>query len=205
LIGPLIAGIFNPVLDYDVTEKIQNHTLYGLEVKITNYGLVSAKNIQVYFNAPGIDFGTFGSMPLVNGTKYYSSNILKIGNALYLIPALTPRSETTVTANIKNVSEDSSVIVYLRSETSTGVHNLISLVKVYIVYAAALAFNVLYIIYWEWNLHDIVNLHNQKLWRSKKFWIWVVVNVVAIAVIFCFLYFGACEGKGNCLSYGIYS
>jgi hypothetical protein len=191
LVSPVIAGVFNPALNYNLSKDVQNNTL---EVEITNYGLVSAKKVEVYFSTPGINFSTFGSVPIINGSTYSNSEKLKSeGHALYSIPILTPGSETRITATMAgDLTNSTDAIAYVRSETSTGVHNLTDFAKAYVVYAIALGFSVLYVLFARWNPGLVGGI------------ILAVVNIAAIILIYNFLFYGACEGKGNCLSYGIY-
>jgi hypothetical protein len=188
--GPIITAVFNPVLDYTVSEDTKNNIF---QVKINNYGLVAAKKIEVNFNSLGNNFLKFSSMPLINGNTYLTSEKLKQeGSGLFLIPALPSRSETTISAQFQpNLSNNHDVTVYVRSETSTGVHNIIPLIIAYLAYAIVLTFDAAYIILNKWDIG-----------KTEKI-VLAVVNVIAIVVIFCILYFGACEMSGNCLSAGI--
>jgi hypothetical protein len=184
-VGPVVTGVSNPVLDYSVSEDIQDNTL---EVKINNYGLVTAKAIEVYFNAPGIKFSTFNSMPMINGTTYLNSTNLKPdGNAVFFISALPPRSETKVTAHTRpGLATTTDVTVYVRSDTSTGVHNLMALTTAYVIYGSALAFSVVYIIWKKWKIKDFYKAL-------------LAVDIAAAVVIFLVLLLGACQGNVTCL------
>ena len=79
-------------MSYDTVSSNKN-----LYVKINNYGLVTAKKIEIYFDFPGKDFDKFSSIPFINGTISTNSNKLdRTGIGLFYIPALA--AETNITA-----------------------------------------------------------------------------------------------------------
>lgn len=190
LAGPVITAAFNPVLDYSVSE---DSTKTGMNVNINNYGLVGAKGIEIYFSTPGKDFVKFISVPIINGTSFTTSEKLGLGSGIFYIPTLPPRSETQIMAAINSTLESNDkTTVYVRSEKSTGIHQVVPLSYAYMTYSLVIVFDVLFIIGKKWKLDG---------WSEVV--LLIVINLAAAIVIFCILFFGFCEGTGNCLSYGV--
>jgi hypothetical protein len=189
-LGPFITGVSNSVLDYNVSADVTRNTL---KVMINNNGLVSAKNIEIYYNATGTNFSKFVSMPIIKDSMYSNSTELNSkGSGLFFIPVLPPRSETTIiTQPESKLKNDTTVTVYVRSEASTGVHNFVALTAAYLIYGLALAYSVIFIILKKWNV--------SKFYKGV-----LIVDISAAVAILLVTVLGACDGNINCLiSHGL--
>lgn len=191
-VSPIVTSAFNPILDYTILEDPDNDM--RLSVKINNFGLVTAKKIDVYFYSSDKDFKGFYSLPVIfNGTAFQTSDELgQPRNGIFYIQALPPRSETLVTAVTNDsMGTDDKVMVFLRSDVSVGVHNVGYLTAAYLIYALALALNTGFIMWRKW--FD----------NPDDKYILFIVDVYFAVAIFLVIFLGVCEGSGNCLSHGI--
>lgn len=186
LLSPLISAIFIPILDYHVSQG-SGTTTHSLQITINNIGFVRAENVQLYLSSDGVNFTNFTSKPVIyNGTTSLSSDKLnEIGSGIFYISSLPPKSETMIIASVNRpLGNDDKIVAYLRSDSSVGFHNVVTLTLAYLIFASILSINTGYIVATNWN--------------PKRVDLLVIANGIATFLIFITLFVGTCEGKLDC-------
>lgn len=183
LVSPIIPFFFIPSIDYNAIQDSLNDKL--IHIKVTNYGLVSAKNLDVSVYSPNSSFAKLETMPLMfNSTLSLNSIDLNNNNSgLLRFKVLPPKSQTIVNAFMKeNHNSNNEVQVFIRSEETIGYHNLGYFTLAYLVYSIILAINIIWLYKSDWKPSIL------------KF---ILVNLGAALIILTF-FVGACDWYSLC-------
>lgn len=124
---PFIITI--PLLDYKVSETYSNDN--KLKVSLSNFGMISAKNVIVSVNAnkTDVEFNNFTTQPLLS--KSIDNLTSQTGNAFFKIDVIPPTSGTVITADLKNLDNKTKITTSIRSDVWVAYHNLIPILVIY--------------------------------------------------------------------------
>jgi hypothetical protein len=121
----------NIIMPYVYIQSHQQHNntqTYNATIKISNDGLVAAKNVIISIGADDYTFTRFKSTPFLS--SHLNDNDYKKG--FVQIDNLPPRSETILTTNYTTTSKTPIKIVpYVRSDAWVGYHDTIPTVIFY--------------------------------------------------------------------------
>jgi uncharacterized repeat protein (TIGR01451 family) len=128
-----------PILDYSISDPISSGENQTYDIKVENYGTVTAKNVMISLQAQGVKFQDFGSTPYLANQLIFNKSIQGTleDKAMVEINQLHAHSSTVIHAITKPPISDSDakLTVYLRSEQVAGYHNIGNLIAFYAILA----------------------------------------------------------------------
>jgi hypothetical protein len=132
-----------PILDYSVSGPFssegqgENKTY---DIRVQNYGTVTAKNIIISLEAKDVKFEDFSSTPYLANQLIFNKSIQGSleDKAIVEVKQVPAHSSTVIHAMTKPLNNDSDtkLTTYLRSEQVAGYHNIGKLIAFYAILAA---------------------------------------------------------------------
>lgn len=148
VVSGLYPFIVSPILDYEVSyERLgkPKSDIQGYLISVTNWGLSPAKNVIFSLTSDNVRFYNFTSQPFLgNNTK---SNTTVLGNALFSISVLPPRSDTIIHFKADKAKTNQPLITYVRSDEKVGYHDIRTTIGFYVGLGVLVGFAFIYTVF----------------------------------------------------------